>query len=97
MASPSGRAPEQGSRWDLFRTEACGGDKILLEARQMVSVFIGIYGGGIEVKAVPVGPTWTGGAPTPLATPRVHVAAPRGSSRSLPKLPAFLVAQKKSC
>ena len=52
MASPSGRAPEQGSRWDLFGTEACGGDKILLEVRRMVSVFIGIYGGGNQVKAV---------------------------------------------
>ena len=59
----------------------------------MVSVFIGIYGGGIRSKAVPVGPTWAGGAATPRARP-LSVWAPGGSSRSLPKLPVFLVAQK---
>ena len=48
MASPSGRTPEQASRCDLFRTEACGGNISLLEERWMVWVFIGIYGGGIR-------------------------------------------------
>ena len=75
MASPSGRTLEQGSRWDLFGTEACGGDKILLEARQMVSVFIGNLWRWNQVKAVTVGPTWTGGVATPLAAPPVLVAA----------------------
>jgi hypothetical protein len=50
MDSPSGRTPEQGFRWDLFGTEACSSDKILLKTRQMVSVFIGIYGSGIGLR-----------------------------------------------
>ena len=29
MGFPFGRAPKQGSRWDHFKTEACGGDKIV--------------------------------------------------------------------
>ena len=50
--------------WNLCETGACGGDKILLEARRRVSVFIGNYGGGIRSRAVR-GPHMDGGAPYP--------------------------------
>ena len=93
MASPFGRALEQGSRSDLFGTEACGGDKILLEARQIVSVFIGIYGGGIRSRRCLWALHGRGARPTPRVR-HLSMWAPRGSSRSLPKLPVFLVAQK---
>ena len=95
MASPSDTAPEQGSRWDLFGIEACGGDKILVEARQMVSVFIGIYGSGIRS----VGPPWAPhgqGRDHPLVTPPVHVAGLWPLSM-IPEASSVPCCPKKSC
>ena len=74
VASPSGRAPEQGSRLDRFGTEACGGDKILLKVlAPRVLVFIGNYGGGIRSVGPPRGPHGQGARPTPWARPPSHV------------------------
>lgn len=45
-----------GLRWDLFRTKTCGDDKILLDVRQMVYVFIENYDGKIGLRWYPGAP-----------------------------------------
>ena len=97
MASPSGRTPEQAPDGICFGTEACGGDISLLEERRMVSVFIGIYGGGIRSRRGQ-GPHKPGGTATPLvAWATWPLWEPRGSSRLLPKLLGSSLVPKKSC
>ena len=100
MDSSSGRALEQASRLDLRETGACGGDKILLKIWRKVSVFIGIYGGGIRRKAVQVGPTRAGGAPYPpghAPRPCGPPTAPLDLSRSFlgPSLPKKIILNRQ--
>lgn len=47
MDSPSGRVPERAPDWFLVAIEACGGGTPDLGFFLGVSVFIGVYGGGI--------------------------------------------------
>ena len=80
MASPmipsSGRVPEQGSRWDRFGTEACGGNKIVSGLALRVSGFMGIYRPEIRANRGSGGPqAWPARLP-PLGAPPGLVAPP---------------------
>ena len=69
MDSPSGRALEHASRLDLHEIGTCGGDKIRVKIWRKVSVFIGIYGGGISVRRCRWAPNGLGACPTLLGAP----------------------------
>ena len=79
MIPPSGRAPEQGSRWDRFGTEACGGDKIVSGLAPRVSEFMGIYRPRIRAIGATGGPQARVARPTPLGAPPA-LWGPCGSS-----------------
>ena len=71
MVPPSGRAPEQGSNWDRFGIEACGGAISFLDGLRMVSGFMGFIGGRIRLR---------GG----IGGPHGHMARLGGGSASCP-------------
>ena len=83
LDSPFGRAPEHASRLDLLRIETCSGQKNRVKISQMFSLFIRIYGGGMDERRWKWGPhgrgrtlgprraRWPCGAPlAPLVLPR---------------------------
>ena len=92
--SPSGGVPEKASRWDISRTEACGGGKSISWTPLMVSRFMGIYSGGIRSKGAEVGPRGTRARLPPQARPGGSWPPP-GSSGPLPKLLVSLMSRKK--
>ena len=49
IESPSGRVPIKAPRWDLTRTEACGGRKVFLVCPLAYGEYLGIYRSGIRV------------------------------------------------
>ena len=56
IESPSGGVPEKAPRWDLTRTEACGGGKVFWWMPLMVWEYLGIYSAKIRVGGLPRGP-----------------------------------------
>ena len=92
--SPSSRALKQGSRWDHFRIEVCGGDKILLDSLLKVTEILGIYRPGIRSNRGSGGGHMTGGAAN-LWPRHQPMWLPHGSPRPLPKLLGSLIVQKK--
>ena len=93
--SPSGGVPEKASRWDLSRTEACGGGKSIAWTLLLVSRFLGIYSGGIRSKGAEVGPRGTRACLSPQAHPGGSWPPP-GASGLLPKLLVLVMSRKIS-
>ena len=82
IESPSGRVPEKAPRWDLTRTEACGGRKVFLVCPLVYGEYLGIYGAKIRVRVVPSWPTSLGGATLGRASRACGpLMAPLASSR----------------
>src|SRR3954466_11344631 len=69
MMAPTGEAPEQASRWDLVRTEGCGGGIRFLALSLIVWRYVGIY----RRKKYVGGATWV---------PRGWRARPWGGGRA---------------
>ena len=93
--SPSGGVPEKAPRWDLSRTETCGGGKGILWTPLRVSDFLGIYSDGIRSNRALWAPQGTRARLPPQAHPGASWAPPRASGL-LPMLLVFLWSNKKS-
>ena len=93
--SPSGGVPEKASRWDLSRTETCGGGKSISCTPLRVFNFLEIYSGGIRSNGALWAPRGTRARLPPQAC---HGAswAPPGASGLLPKLLVFILSGKQS-
>ena len=72
MDAPSGRAPEQATRWDLVGTEGCGGGITFLAPFLIIWGYVGVYRRKEYVGGV------TGG-------PRGWRASPGGRRAPLPR------------
>ena len=95
MISPSGRVPEQGSRWYFEGTEACGGVVQNLGLFLGGSLFIRFFGVQIMRRWAKMGPRGTTVPYSPW-----HALVPRGHLVALLVLPrSFLVlfCSKKNC
>ena len=86
---PSARVPEKASRWDVTRTETCGGGKSVLGGSLLVSRFQRIYIGRIRSNRAKVGPQGTRQCPGGLSPPP-------SPSVFLPELLGSLMFRKKS-
>jgi hypothetical protein len=86
--SPSGSVPEKASRWDLEGTDTCGGGKSVSGGSLLVWEYLRIYSAEIRSRGATSGPqAWEARLPS--------LSLPRASSGLLPKLPVFLLVQKK--
>ena len=95
MTPPSGRVPEQGSRWYFFGTEACGGDGEVLGLFLRVSLFIGFFSVGITRRWAKMGPRGTTALlPPPPQARGGGLCAPRKASGSSMKFCGSLLVQK---
>jgi hypothetical protein len=88
VIDPPGRVPEQVTRWDLARTETCGGGKVFLVCPLVYGEYLGIYGAEIRVRGVPRG--------RPLMVCLLGLWPSRSSSGLLSKLRGCLLVQEKS-
>src|SRR3989337_2269897 len=93
IESPSDRSPEKAPRWDLTRTEACGGGKVFLWTLLMFGEYLRIYRAGMRFRAPSRGPQ-ARGAP-PGARPQ-GLWPPRDSSDPLSKSHRCLLVQENS-
>ena len=67
--SPSGGVPKKAPRWDLSRTETCGGGKSISWTSLRVFDFSGIYSGGIRSNGALWAPRGTRARHPPRALP----------------------------
>ena len=72
---PSGGASEKAPRWDLTRTQGCGGGNRVSWCSRMFSGYMSIYIGERSRSVEPRGAHEGGGTPTPLGAPPYLVAA----------------------
>ena len=89
--SPSGRVPENASRWDHGRTEAGSGGKIVSNGSLLIWGFMGIYGSGIRSNRA----AWDPQAQA-VRSHRVSLWLSRRSSGHLTNVPGSLLVKKKS-
>ena len=93
IKSTSSRVPENAPRWDLTRTEACGGGKVFLVCPLVYGEYLGIYRAEIRVRGAMRGPQ---AHSTPPRARLLSLWLTRGSSGLLPKLCGCLHVQENS-